>query len=306
MYSYQSSINAISEIAQRGNILRVYFSTDKSTWDSVHNSTFGNDHDGGIWKYTPEGIVMSGSTRYLLNRKKEFYLAGGDLLSGEISVWDTACNVGYFLKVLQNLDESPINVLKQMLNNEQPEPFYSGITNTYYGTDISDIMVEKTKLNCPTCVVVQFDLGLLREASWVRKKRDDEGNVFKFDDTGHLMRMDQSNDVEIRQISENFPPAFHFVVVSDVLIYIGWGGYLPLLLQKCSLCRQRPDVLEEQRNFIENLRSLTYNEIIVSDHQMNQLVVDMMSVFVEEGIAQWIPEYNIWIIPGTANQQIPS
>lgn len=313
IYSFESSIaSVISLSATRGHVWRVYFSTDSSTWDDVHGSTSaGNDNEGGIWNYSPEKIATQGSVGYLLNRRMKFYeesIASGNFPSGEISVWDASCNVGYFLKVLHSLEKSPMYVLNQMLSGKdtpEPEPSESGIAYTYYGTDISEVMIEKTKSNCPTCITAQFDLGLLKEDSWAKSAKSDERKdmIFKFGENGNLRPItSQSNDGPIRRIADDFPPAFHFVLVSDVLIYISWGGYMPLLLQKCALCRRNENVIREQRNLIENLRSITYNEIIVSDHQMNPQVVDMMGVFVEEGIAQWMADYSVWIIPGIASQ----
>ena len=56
------------------------------------------------------------------------------------SIWDVSCNVGFMLASL--LKKHP--------------------GAKHYGTDISNVMVETTRKNCPSCIAAQFDLGNLR------------------------------------------------------------------------------------------------------------------------------------------------
>ena len=69
-----------------------------------------------------------------------------------------------------------------------------------------------------------------------------------------------------------FPTEFDLVVVSDVLYFIAWDGFPPVL------CNVLPPTLlrAAHRRFFDALRILASREIIFSDHQGNKCVVDFL------------------------------
>jgi len=130
----------------------------------------------------------------------------------------------------------------------------------HFGSDISRVMVDATRRRCPQCHAAQFDLGHFREAG-----------------AGYV-----------------FPGTFDYVIVSDVLIYIGWGGWPPIVLRYCAMCRTL--VRPEQRRWLERVTALTRREIVFSPHQENPIAIDMLQALG----AQRHAHYDIFIVNGTA------
>eukprot|EP00439_Symbiodinium_sp_Y106_P037367 s4915_g4.t1 len=147
-------------------------------------------------------------------------------------------------------------------------------TAKHFGTDISTVMVEATQKNCPNCLAAQFDLGRLQDIG-----------------SAPMLRKAWPN--------EEVPEAFDVILVSDVLIYISWGGMPPFLL-RCDCCCSlfRSWALSYQKTFLENIASLASDEVVFSQHQNNIVVTTMMrdlNVHFDE-------ERGVWRLPGKAKR----
>ena len=204
-------------------------------WDSIHRH--GQLNPGGIWNYTQKRLEKTDTFRYLSSK-------------GYDSLLDVSCNVGFMLASL--LKSHP--------------------TAKHYGTDISRVMVESTRQNCPICTAAQFDLGNLRNPG--------------------VSPQDMLHEVWPVQ---DVPRTFDVVLVSDVLIYISWGGIPPFFL-RCECCCGifRSWALSSQRRFLENVASLAKDEVVFSRHQGSIIVTSMME-------ALGVPlENGVWRFPGTA------
>lgn len=116
-----------------------------------------------------------------------------------------------------------------------------------YGTDISNTMVAKTKETCKRCHTAQFDIH-------------------------RILRKNVSFEID------GFPSQFDVIIVSDVLLYVSWGGCLPFMV-KFGWCPEEW-MQETQRNFMNNLRNLG-KHVVFSSHQQNKVV---MKVFGDEDI----------------------
>ena len=85
---------------------------------------------------------------------------------------------------------------------------------------------------------------------------------------------------------------FDFVLISDVLYYGSWARWSPLVLNWCSACYDHILLPEIKINLFRNLKLITKREIIVSKHQNNMLVVDMM----KRNHFKYYEDYMVWII----------
>ena len=170
------------------------------------------------------------------------------------SIWDVSCNVGFMLSSL--LSKHP--------------------SAKHFGTDISNVMVESTRQNCPSCVAAQFDLGNLRHPG--------------------IAAQEVVHEAWHR---EDVPRSFDVILVSDVLLFIRWGGIPPVLL-RCDCCCSifRKWAVPSQKAFMENIASLAHDEVVFSYNQGNLIVVTMMQ---ELGV-KFDDQYKIWRVPGTAKQ----
>lgn len=130
-------------------------------------------------------------------------------------------------------------------------------TATHTGTDISERMAHATRERCGgRCVTSTFDLHRLL----------DEGSFAPG--------------------SGGVPPVHDIVIVSDVLYFVGWGGWPPLLLQWPGLV---PDawLRAAQTRFFERLRRLASIEVLFSSHQLNRRVLQTLGangVVVRRGV----------------------
>ena len=128
-----------------------------------------------------------------------------------------------------------------------------------FGYDISKKKVLSSKKNCPECIVKQVNVfKALFSESYLKKHK-------KY---------------------------FDFVLVSDVLYYGSWARWSPLVLNWCSACYDHDSVARDQNKFIRNLKLITKREIIVSKHQNNMLVVDMM----KRNHFRYYEDYMVWSI----------
>jgi len=134
-----------------------------------------------------------------------------------------------------------------------------------YGTDISAVMVNTSAAQCPSCKLLQWDLNLL------------QGEAYN------------------NRIVASWPTSFDIVLVSDVLYYLSWAGWPPILSWSGLL----PDrfTKEHKRRWWKRLTALARKEVIFSDHQMNPAVV----AFLQEMGATRHVFYGIWTARGTAN-----
>ena len=144
----------------------------------------------------------------------------------------------------------------------------------HYGTDISNVMVAATRENCPSCMATQFDLGNLVNPA-----------------------ISPQEVVYAAWHQEDAPRFFDVILVSDVLLFIRWGGIPPILL-RCSCCCSmfRKWALPSQRAFINNIASLARDEVVFSYNQGNIIVSTMMQ---ELGI-EFDKKHSIYKVPGTA------
>ncbi|CAE7217531.1 nadsyn1 [Symbiodinium necroappetens] len=142
----------------------------------------------------------------------------------------------------------------------------------HYGTDISNVMVAATRENCPSCMATQFDLGNLVNPA-----------------------ISPQEVVYAAWHQEDAPRFFDVILVSDVLLFIRWGGIPPILL-RCSCCCSmfRKWALPSQRAFINNIASLARDEVVFSYNQGNIIVSTMMQ---ELGI-EFDKKHSIYKVPG--------
>ncbi|CAE7943157.1 nadsyn1 [Symbiodinium sp. KB8] len=142
----------------------------------------------------------------------------------------------------------------------------------HYGTDISNVMVAATRENCPSCMATQFDLGNLVNPA-----------------------ISPQEVVYAAWHQEDAPRFFDVILVSDVLLFIRWGGIPPILL-RCSCCCSmfRKWALPSQRAFINNIASLARDEVVFSYNQGNIIVSTMMQ---ELGI-EFDKKYSIYKVAG--------
>jgi hypothetical protein len=194
-------------------------------WDAIHD---GHVKDGGIWNYTNH--VEQKLDSFLEKRHPQYN-----------SLWDVACNLGLVLG---------------RLSQYHPE-------RKYYGSDISSVMVNATKHNCPSCIADVFDLQELQSAS--------------FGVT--LGRIPQPADI---------------IIVADVLYYIAWGGLPPFLSSFIPASWMR----SYRTRFWRHLTGLAKTEVIFTDHEGN---ADVRRFLTEMG-ATFLPDEGFWVTPGTYSQ----
>lgn len=119
-----------------------------------------------------------------------------------------------------------------------------------YGSDISHVMANASAKRCASCHVAQYDIGRLQ-----RDDRSEDGSAVY--------------DAFAPDVTE-----FDYVLVSDVLYYIGWGGWMPIVLKYCSYCRQFKSVQSAYKRFAKNIQSITRKQVIFSNHQSNPIIID--------------------------------
>ena len=132
----------------------------------------------------------------------------------------------------------------------------------HFGVDISARMTALARERCPACNIVQADLSSLQFQQ----------------DIGKLA-----------------VSAVDLVLVSDVLYYIPYARWPPLLLNG----RLVPTAFlrTAQRRFFEHLTSLSREEVVFSDHQSNAAVVDFLRY---NGATQLPQRGGLWVARGTA------
>ena len=157
------------------------------------------------------------------------------------SLLDVACNQGFMLARLQRA---------------RPHA-------RYYGTDISKRMLLSTQARCSKCITAQLDLNQIASASLPSVSRAAGG---RSDAKG------SSGSSAGSPLPATFPTDFDLVVVSDVLYFIAWDGFPPVL------CNVLPPTLlrAAHRRFFDALHILASREIIFSDHQGNKCVMDFL------------------------------
>ena len=140
----------------------------------------------------------------------------------------------------------------------------------HVGTDISSEMVSSTRRRCPSCSTHQFDLQRL---------------------------LDVLDDASFKPGRAGVPEAADLVLVSDVLYYMAWGGWPPVLLQMPGLVP--PSSLRaSQALFFRRLRSLARVEVIFSAHQYNPVV---LGAFASNGIQL---RHGVYSAAGTARPHL--
>ena len=94
------------------------------------------------------------------------------------------------------------------------------------------------------------------------------------------------------QAPHGFPATFDVVVVSDVLYYIPWGGWMPVLhvLGMVPRFLYRPS----QQRFYANLASMARKAVVFSNHQGNRIALDFFHAIGAQKID------DVWIVNGTA------
>ena len=139
----------------------------------------------------------------------------------------------------------------------------------HFGSDISRVMVNETRRRCPRSHAAQFDLGRFRQPA---------GDTVDY----------------------VFPGTFDYVIISDVLIYIAWGDWPPLLLRWCAPCRHM--ALGEQRRWLDRVKALTRREIVFSSHQNNPIAIEMLTALGAKMIGNETTKLRdrVYIINGTA------
>jgi len=213
---------------ERGHIWTAHLAAQSpELWDWIHQNgeEFGS---GGIWRYN-DGLKGTGVVRYVNHQPKYDRLA------------DMSCSVGIILSALREGNPAAEHV----------------------GSDISRLMVNKTRSRCPQCRAEQFDLGSFKRPAGER-------------------------------VDYVFPGTFDYVLVSDVLIYIAWGGWPPLLLRICPPCRQM--ALSDQRVWMERVKAITRRKVVFSDHQNNAIAIEMLKALG----AVYDARYGVYLIEGTA------
>jgi|EP00802_Teleaulax_amphioxeia_P020666 hypothetical protein len=131
----------------------------------------------------------------------------------------------------------------------------------HFGSDISRVMVNATQQRCRQCHVAQFDVGRFQAP---------EGEAVPY----------------------AFPGTFDYVLVEDVLYYIAWGGWPPFVLRICEPCRRM--ALTHQKRWLDRVKALTRRKVVISAHQENPIVVDMLRAL---GATQ---HYGVYLVDGTA------
>jgi len=132
----------------------------------------------------------------------------------------------------------------------------------FYGSDISTVMVNATKKRCPSCVAEVFDVN---EMQWP----------------------------QFRPVPGHFPQPVDIVIVADVLYYMAWGGWPPLMNYALPTSWTRMN----RQTFWQNLKSLARKEVIISHHG-NSAVTQ----YLEEMGATWLAEHGVWVTPGMAGK----
>lgn len=135
-----------------------------------------------------------------------------------------------------------------------------------YGLDISKRMVEETHKNCVSCLAEVFDLSTLDDASsW-----------------------------------PSYPDHFDYVLVSDVLYYLKFGGIPPLIFKVCEFCRTLGFVVEREKRFADALSRLARKEVVFSNHQGN----DFAKSFLTNVGATFLETEGVYILEGKTTTKV--
>ena len=137
--------------------------------------------------------------------------------------------------------------LGMMLKTVEAEMTAHNIDVNLYGLDISQRMVEETEKTCKTCKSALFDLSKLSDV------------------------IEQGGSVGV-----DFPSTFSYVIVSDVLYYLSFGNFPPLLFKLCSFCQQWGSVKRDERRLGQALAKLATKEVVFSNHQKNPFAKSIM------------------------------
>lgn len=198
-----------------------YLLPSAGLWNSIHD---GHVKDGGVWHY---GEKVEQDLENFIERRHASYA----------SAWDVACNNGALLG---------------RLAAKHPE-------RSYFGSDISEVMVNATRERCPTCIAEVFDVNALQSS-------------------------------EFRPIAGRIPEPVDLIIVADVLYYMSWSGLPPLLNYALPASWTR----EHRHDFWQHLTGLARKEVIFSGHQGNTAV----KRFLTEMGATFIASHNVWVTPG--------
>jgi len=133
----------------------------------------------------------------------------------------------------------------------------------FYGSDISTVMVNATMNRCPTCVAEVFDVNELQSP-------------------------------EFRPVPGHLPQPVDIVIVADVLYYIAWGGWPPIMNYVLPTSWTRV----HRQTFWRHLTSLARKEVIFSGHQGNKAVTQYL---MEMG-ATFMAEDGVWVTPGMSGK----
>jgi len=133
----------------------------------------------------------------------------------------------------------------------------------FYGSDISTVMVNATMSRCPTCVAEVFDVNELQST-------------------------------EFHPVRGHVPQAVDIVIVADVLYYMAWGGWPPIMNYVLPSSWTRV----HRQTFWQNLKSLARKEVIISDHQGNTAVRQYLT----EAGATFLAADGVWVTPGMSGK----
>lgn len=199
-------------------------------WDFIHD---GHVKDGGLWHYGHEECSVL--ERFVERRHPSYS-----------SLWDLASNQGFLLK---------------RLATKHPG-------RKFYGSDISAVMVNATKTQCPTCKAEVFDISAL-----------------------------QSRDFSVTP--GHLPEPVDIIVVADVIVYMSWGGWPPILNTILPTSWTRT----YRENFWYHLTHLARKEVIFNNNQGNLGVLR----FLEQMGATRIEENGaiFWVAPGAYGRHDP-
>lgn len=133
----------------------------------------------------------------------------------------------------------------------------------YYGSDISTVMVNATIHRCPTCVAEVFDVNELQSS-------------------------------EFHPIPGHIPQPVDIIIVADVLYYMAWGGWPPIMNYVLPTSWTRG----HRHTFWRHLKSLARKEVVFSNHQGNKAVTQYLT---EMG-ATYMAKDGVWVTSGTSGQ----
>lgn len=230
------------------------FPGSRFLWDSAQNVHVdsGQNHGAGVWNYSSN--VHMEITDYI------------DLfLHQHNSVWDVSCNYGFMLQRL-------------IANRPQVK---------YYGSDVSQAMVDRTAQRCPAATTFPLDLHVFAKGP-VARSHDDQPER-------SLAQLEQHATTEPQIL-----PVADIIIVSDVLYYIGFGGWAPIFFQMGAVpyaWLERPF-----RLFADGLAAQARCFIVFSNHQNNPLALKFFKTVGAKIVMFLTPKgrNKVWILEGSA------